>query len=67
MCYITEVIKKILLLKILNLTPVPLKKKQFGLVLSPAKETGCQKHALTQWKMLYCKTVLNIITYNHVV
>jgi hypothetical protein len=21
--------------------------------------------ALTQWKMLHCKTVINIITYNH--
>jgi hypothetical protein len=28
---------------------------------------GRQNHALTQWKMLHCKTVVNIITYHHVV
>jgi hypothetical protein len=31
------------------------------------KKTGRQNHDLTQWKMLCCKTVLNIITYHHVV
>jgi hypothetical protein len=31
------------------------------------KKIGRQNHALTQWKMLYCKTVLNIIIYHHVV
>jgi hypothetical protein len=36
-------------------------------VLSRAKKTGRQNHALTQWKMLYCKMVLNITTYHHVV
>jgi hypothetical protein len=25
------------------------------------KKTGRQNHALTQWKMLHCKTVVNII------
>jgi hypothetical protein len=41
-----------------------------GSVLSRAKKTGRQNHALTQWKMLHCKTVLNINyikTYHHVV
>jgi hypothetical protein len=40
-----------------------------GIVLSPAKKkkTGRQNHALTQWKMLHCKTVVNIITYHHIV
>jgi hypothetical protein len=32
-----------------------------------SKKTGRQNHALTQLKMLYCKTVINIITYHHVV
>jgi hypothetical protein len=35
-------------------------------VLSRAKKTGRQNQALAQWKMLHCKTVVNIITY-HVV
>jgi hypothetical protein len=26
-----------------------------------------QNHTLTQWKMLHCKTVVNIIIYHHVV
>jgi hypothetical protein len=26
------------------------------------KKIGRQIHALTQWKMLHCKTVVNIIT-----
>jgi hypothetical protein len=32
-----------------------------------SKKTGRQNHALTQQKMLHCKTVVNIITYHHVV
>jgi hypothetical protein len=31
------------------------------------KKTGRQNHALTHWKMLHCKTVVNIITYHYVV
>jgi hypothetical protein len=46
-------------------------KNGFGLTTVPTvaskKKTVRQNHALTQWKMLYCKTVLNIITYHHVV
>jgi hypothetical protein len=38
-----------------------------GIVLLRAKKTGRQNHALTQWKMLHCNTVVNIITYHHVV
>jgi hypothetical protein len=34
-----------------------------AIVLSRTKKTGHQNHALTQWKMLHCKTVVNIITY----
>jgi hypothetical protein len=36
-------------------------------ILSRAKKTGRQNHALTQQKMLHCKMVVNIITYHHVV
>jgi hypothetical protein len=37
-------------------------------VLSRVKKAGRQNHALTQWKMFQCKTVVNIIsTYLHVV
>jgi hypothetical protein len=32
-----------------------------------SKKTGRQNHALTQWKILHCKMVVNIITYHHVV
>jgi hypothetical protein len=31
------------------------------------KKTGRQNYALTQWKMLYCIPVVDIITYYHVV
>jgi hypothetical protein len=36
-------------------------------VVSRAKKAGRQNHVLTQWKMLHCKTIVNIITYDHVV
>ncbi|CAH1365392.1 unnamed protein product [Tenebrio molitor] len=31
------------------------------------KKTGRQNHTLMQRKMLHCRTVVNIITYHHVV
>jgi hypothetical protein len=36
-------------------------------VQSRAINFGRQGHSLTQSKMLHCKTVVNIITYHHVV
>jgi hypothetical protein len=36
-------------------------------VQSQAINFGRQGHSLTQSKMLHCKTVVNIITYHHVV
>jgi hypothetical protein len=39
----------------------------YGNVLSRAKKIGRQNHVLTQGKMLHCKTIVNIITYHHVV
>jgi hypothetical protein len=40
--------------------------KQVGTVASK-KKNGRQNQALTQWKMLHCKTEVNIITYHHAV
>jgi hypothetical protein len=37
------------------------------LVQSRAINFDRQCHSLTQWKMLHCKTVVNILTYHHVV
>jgi hypothetical protein len=37
------------------------------IVQSRAINFGRQGHSLTQSKMLHCKTVLNVITYHHVV
>jgi hypothetical protein len=36
-------------------------------VQSRAINFGRQGHSLTQSKMLHCKTVVNVITYHHVV
>jgi hypothetical protein len=36
-------------------------------VQSRAINFGRQGHSLTQLKMLHCKTVVNVITYHHVV
>jgi hypothetical protein len=38
-----------------------------GIVQSRAINFGHQGHSLTQSKMLHCKTVVNIVTYHHVV
>jgi hypothetical protein len=35
--------------------------------ISASKKKTSQNHALMEWKMLHCKTVVNIITYHHVV
>jgi hypothetical protein len=39
----------------------------YGNVLSRKKKIGRQNHVLMQGKMLHCKTIVNIITYHHVV
>jgi hypothetical protein len=49
---------------------LPPNRKHFNLtnyVQSQAINFGRQGHSLTQSKMLHCKTVVNIITYHHVV
>jgi hypothetical protein len=59
---------------IVILFPIKMSLKSIELVYNwkllhymPSKKHGRQNHALTQWNMLHCKTVVNIITYHHVV